>query len=151
MGVMGGSNLDLSSILQLLRICIVTEDKETIDVIVNEDDTVWSLKIRLFEHTGLFPGKQSISFKTADEVQYFIIQIAPSLLINLNFINLSHIIQSRGIILFFNPRIFLACTALHNLQLNLHIIDISSYMNPTHTHVQSSLIYILPGKRATSK
>ena len=55
----------------LVRLCITTEDKEVQDVVVHEEDTIWAVKIRLFELLGIFPAKQSVSFKDPEEVCSF--------------------------------------------------------------------------------
>lgn len=41
-----------------------------LDVVVNEEDTVWALKIKIFEALNVFPAKQSVSYKDPDEVHY---------------------------------------------------------------------------------
>jgi hypothetical protein len=55
----------------LVRLCITTEDKEVQDVVVNEDDTIWALKIKIFELLNIFPAKQSVSCKDPEEVYIY--------------------------------------------------------------------------------
>jgi hypothetical protein len=55
----------------LVRLCVVGEDKESIDVIVYEDDNIWTLKIKIFELINVFPGKQVLMLKNSDEVCFF--------------------------------------------------------------------------------
>lgn len=50
----------------LVRLCISTGDKDVYDVVVHEDDSIWNLKVKLFELLNVFPTKQSLSVK--DEV-----------------------------------------------------------------------------------
>jgi hypothetical protein len=66
---MGVSSLENSS--GLVRLCVVGEDKEFYDVVVHEDDTIWTLKIKIFELINVFPGKQALVFKDPDEVCMF--------------------------------------------------------------------------------
>lgn len=46
-----------------------------LDVVVNEEDTVWALKIKIFEALNVFPAKQSVSYKDPDEVHIICIYV----------------------------------------------------------------------------
>lgn len=58
----------MDAVSSLVRLLVTNEDKEEREVIVHEDDSIWALKIKIFEQLNIFPSKQSLSFKDPDEV-----------------------------------------------------------------------------------